>query len=336
MNTVVVLGAGATKACGGPLTTEILPGALEHFRGSKAANLVAEFLVDQFGIRRELLSDAGRYPSLPLLLSLLDTAIIRGETFRPGWPVERVREVRESVEEVVFLIVEEMTQGAEAYHEQLVAKLGDSPTVVSLNYDLLIDYALMRASGGASIPDYGCDVATPVYRENPHCGTLLKIHGSLNWLYCPACQQLEVRRTGSGAGLQTPLRPLATEEPCPGLLAGKPCGTKMRRVLITPSHSKDYRNPHIASVWRRAEDALRGADEAFLIGYSLPWDDVEVIYLLKRGLAHLEPEKITVIEQASDAKDRDIRTHSTGKRYLAVFGDVGWRYRGFEDWLKHG
>jgi hypothetical protein len=35
------------------------------------------------------------------------------------------------------------------------------------------------------------------------------------------------------------------------------------------------------------------------LGYSLPDDDVEVVYLLKRGLAHItDPKKITVIESA--------------------------------------
>ncbi len=66
--------------------------------------------------------------------------------------------------------------------------------------------------------------------------------------------------------------------------------------MIAPTHFKDYRNPHLAQVWYEAERVLREANKVIFIGYSLPDDDVEVVYLLKRSLAHLEPECITVVE----------------------------------------
>ena len=70
---------------------------------------------------------------------------------------------------------------------------------------------------------------------------------------------------------------------------GAPCGTcqtRLRPLLIAPTHLKNYRNPHIAQVWYAAEQELRAAERVVFIGYSLPDDDVEVVYLLKRSLAH--------------------------------------------------
>jgi hypothetical protein len=61
----------------------------------------------------------------------------------------------------------------------------------------------------------------------------------------------------------------------------------VRPVMITPTQKKDYRSPHVARVWYEAERLLRQANQGVFIGYSMPEDDVEVVYLLKRGLSDL-------------------------------------------------
>jgi len=55
------------------------------------------------------------------------------------------------------------------------------------------------------------------------------------------------------------------------------CSTELRRLLIAPTHLKDYRNPHLSVVWYEAQRMLRQAAKVVFIGYSLPNDDVEVI-----------------------------------------------------------
>ena len=51
--TIVVFGAGATKACGGPLTNEILPDALasrRHLARQDHIDLLETFLVENFNL----------------------------------------------------------------------------------------------------------------------------------------------------------------------------------------------------------------------------------------------------------------------------------------------
>ena len=89
--------------------------------------------------------------------------------------------------------------------------------------------------------------------------------------------------------------------------------------MIAPTHFKDYRNPHLAQVWYEAERVLREAEKVIFVGYSLPDDDVEVVYLLKRSLAHLPPECITVVENRSGkSAARSIRDHAVGRRYRTL------------------
>src|SRR5262249_22198855 len=165
----------------------------------------------------------------------------------------------------------------------------DPPAVISLNYDIIVDNAFVELSD--CLPDYGCDIDTKLYQQRPHWGSLLKIHGSLNWSYCPGCDRLDLGVAESGRTYNM-LEELYQSDrldaryschgfPCPQ------CQTFVEPVLITPTQLKDYRNPHVRKVWTLAEQALRRAERAIIIGYSLPDDDLDVIYLIKPALGHL-------------------------------------------------
>jgi hypothetical protein len=79
------------------------------------------------------------------------------------------------------------------------------------------------------------------------------------------------------------------------------------------------------------------AERVVFIGYSLPDDDVEVVYLLKRSLAHLDPSRISVVEYSADGQDVALVDHPVGRRYRALFGDnVQWYARGLDAWLGTG
>lgn len=350
MNTVVVFGAGATKACGGPMTNEIL---LDVFRSrpdiehKQHLDRLDEFLVENFHVPQ----DAGTrrqedYPGLPLLLSLLDTALDRRHPLRAGWGPRQLGEVRDALEYAIFALLELRLQriGTNHYH-RFLKLLYDEPdaeiTLISLNYDLIADNALIRRGeemGRPGLPDYGCDVATTGYRKASKFGTLFKLHGSLNWLYCPGCNRLDVGLSESGRMYkvipelfseqwdQLEERYAVTHAPC------RDCGADVRPVMVTPSYLKDYRNPHISRTWYEAERALRRARRVIIVGYSLPEDDLAVTYLFKRGLSHLHGDEVTVVE--FDPQRRGLRDHPVGARYRTLFGNqLDWRTEGFGDWV---
>lgn len=342
--TVVFLGAGATKSCGGPLTSEILPQiyAKRTKRAVKHETLLEEFLAEQFHVTPESPSDL--YPGLPLVMSLVDTALDRRQDFHPSWDSSRLASLRQHVEFAIFDLLEENLKVAPTNnHWTLLNRLfpdGTEPCVISTNYDLIIDATLMFLGGSRGkdgrLPNYCCQIQTPFYREGSHrFGTLLKLHGSLNWLYCKTCQRLEIGASESKKYL-TVLRRMvgptceqmysADGAPCPA------CKTRLRPLLVAPTHMKDYRNPHLAQVWHQAERVLREADRAVFVGYSLPEDDVEVIYLLKRALAHLDASKITVVDHAE--QKTGLKQHAAGRRYRALFGDnLDWHWEGLDKWL---
>jgi hypothetical protein len=346
-NIVVLFGAGATKACGGPLTNEILPQAFEpavrqEIEREYYIDLLDKFLVENFHLpKAQAERTDSDYPALPLLLSLVDTAIDRGQPMGPDWPVDLLRNVRRALRYMVFALLEyRLRRLTHNYYSDLLAALGlthdASLTIISLNYDIIVDNSIVELS--ERLPEYGCDIDTTLYKQMPRGTSLLKIHGSLNWSFCPGCNRLDLGVSASGRTHKLlnelyQLDPLEARYSCHGFPCPQ-CTTFVEPVLITPTQLKDYRNPHVAKVWTLAEQALRRAEKAIIVGYSLPDDDLDVIYLLKRGLGQLAkttPANITVVERTSDDTMRAINKHPVGRRYRSIFGpDIDWRTDGFE------
>lgn len=347
--TVAVLGAGATKSCGGPLTNEILHDMLKDKSApdtTEKLNRLEGFLTQVFRLPTH--ANNQDFPGLPLFMSLLDTALERRQSFHTGWDVAQILQIRQAMELGIFELLErKLNQAQTTNHFSLIQKLyppPEEPTVISLNYDLLIDTAFMsyseqREDYEGRFPNYRCDIQTEFYKNEPRrFGTLLKLHGSLNWLHCKTCHRLEIgaseskrflkvlnRLLGSGAQATLDTAYLSKGSPC------QVCGSELRPLLVAPSHLKDYRNPHLMQIWYEAERILRQSKRVIFIGYSLPDDDLEVVYLFKRALAHLEPAQITVVEY--DLTNPPLNAHEVGRRYRALFGNIDWHPEGIDNWL---
>lgn len=345
---VLVLGAGATRACDGPLTNDILGLAdpLDpNIEREGYLALVESFLQNVFHLPPRASRNKFSYPGLPLLMSLIDTAIDRGQPLGAAYDVETLRRVRGAIEYAIFAVLEYKLRSANfQLHLQAIDRLFPAaiePRLISLNYDIIADNTLATRSQ-ITFPDYGCDIQTEMYRNREKFGKLLKLHGSLNWLYCPNCHRLDVAVSRSGQSFSKALQELYASEggetndldhryTCHGSPC-KNCSTFVRPVMITPTQKKDYRNPHIAQIWYRAEEMLRTANSAVFVGYSMPADDVEVVYLLKRGLEKIPAKLITVVE--FDEKNRGVGEHDVGQRYESVFGPgIQWHTCGFKGWL---
>jgi len=364
---VFILGAGATSACGGPLTNEILPAAINGHMAHDDRQTAVEDREELLGLARAFLNDCfnvplggtvtkDQCPSLPMVLSMLRRS---EEMNKPlgAWAGERLVKARRAIEYALFAVIEATLQRIPAehrYHLEMLEPLyrrGVEPTVVSLNYDVIVDNAMFSLSDGCP-PDYGVDIATPAYagiRQRGTFGRLLKIHGSLNWLYCEECQRLDLFVSEGLRGLRTskalddlyhstPFNDAYSCRGTPCRNAG--CGGFVSPILITPTYVKDYENPHVARVWAAAEEAMKASDRAVFIGYSLPTDDVEVALLFKRGLDHLPRNRITVVEYVHDDVEHGRRTemkdHPTGQRFRSLFGEgLDFQTHGFAGWLSH-
>jgi hypothetical protein len=368
---VIILGAGATKACGGPLTDEILPLALSNKLAQEMLNnpildreellyLTKKFMGDCFFVPEnndEVSKEC--CPSLPMVLSMLRRSTMQNLPIGSYKGKELIKAKR-AVEYSIFAVIEAALKKIprdKRFHTQLLEPLykkNIEPTVISLNYDVIVDNAMFMLSESFQAmkpPDYCVNISTHRYSEFIERGTfghLLKIHGSLNWMYCEKCHRLDLfisegMRTAKALDELYHTVPFKEAYSCQGTRCRNhpACDGTVNPILITPTFIKDYENPHIDKVWQEAERKLKEADRAIIIGYSLPNDDVEVAMLLKRGLDHLKREQITVVEYVEGDSSKPIpdRTpiekHTTGSRFKTIFGpNLDWHTTGFQGWLK--
>jgi hypothetical protein len=126
---------------------------------------------------------------------------------------------------------------------------------------------------------------TPIVWENESTlpkTMLIKLHGSVNWLYCPRCNRLII----------SPVLDLAPESPSRGHGLGDShwidrtcwCEAEAEALIVTPSFSKSYNNVQLRAIWREGLHALAHASEWTFVGYSLPVDDFAVRALITRAL----------------------------------------------------
>ncbi|MTI70832.1 MAG: hypothetical protein FH751_11340 [Firmicutes bacterium] len=344
----IFLGAGASKAEGAPLQNEIF---YEYFSSEDFNNSydemdreLATFFYDFFNI--DLDNDSLEnvvFPTFEEALGLIDLAIRRKESFVGFDIVNRASNsgrLRFISQYLVFLIAKLLNKKLKKsnnLHDQLVERLYYLNIIkdtffISTNYDILIDNALVKLYNKDIYLDYGIDFKNydqendwqrPVFDKSVH---LFKPHGSLNWLYCPTCNQIEI--TPREKGVTTRLINEFHRATC------KKCHTVYRPIIIPPSFYKDMSNVFIETIWNKAEYYLKQVNHLIFCGYSFPDADIHIKYLLKRIQINSDhPIKITVINYYDGKSDTSCKEEEI--RYKRFFGQkIYYEKMSFESFVK--
>jgi hypothetical protein len=203
-------------------------------------------------------------------------------------------------------------------HRSLAKSMKPGDIVLSLNYDLLLDNSLMHLK---KMGDSG--YAMNFFKVNsdgvwvspslePSQVTLLKLHGSLNWIRCDLCGSLLLYRRRkqtliSGERFQ-----------CPRCLSGD---TYAERVMIPPVQAKDYRDRDLAFLWVQADRAMKEFSKVICIGYSFSPLDFDMNTLMRRLRAkqNRTPE-ICFVSPDKTAQNR--LRHLFGAKVMRRFHDL--------------
>ena len=334
IETVFILGAGASHAEGAPLQKDLFAayhrGLTEpESTGDKTDPEIATFFRTFFGIDFSCSHPNKPYPTFEDALGIIEIALKRGESF-PGFdlapPNPRLQWMREHLVNLIANMLGNIGRGGAPHHQKLVNSLHKQGSLlrtgfISLNYDTFIDGAL-------DLPDidldYGVEFGKLVAKgwrgkgltarwRKPRPARsvpLYKLHGSLNWLYCSRCTAL----------IMLPKRfPLVVpiENNCP-------CGgTSLAPIIVPPTFFKLMSNVQLQQIWRHAERALLSARRIVFCGYSLPDADLHVKYLLKRAELNrrgTQPE-VYIVNDHNGKTCVDLKGEMD--RYLRLWRDPG-------------
>jgi len=308
---VYIFGAGASAAEGAPTTRDFLARAYEYLGpafDARTAN-VWRFLAGVFEVE---LAAFDQVPPVDEVISLVDWCLHTDQGLGPAYPPAALSQVRRDLElllcRTLDAAVDRGTHGAHARFAQgLAGRSVGEYALLSLNYDTLVDDALLSAG---LRPDYGLE---PSPADGP---LLLKLHGSLNWAHCPACDRIEV-----ACEQVAHLLPRVA-----GLVCSRCGNAHLAGMIISPTWLKRYSLPPLVRVFDQALGVIRRARRIVFVGYSLPPADVAIHQLIRRGLltrTHRERPEIEVINHRPSA--------TVVERFTRLFGvDVRFDFTGFQ------
>lgn len=200
--------------------------------------------------------------------------------------------------QVVLIKLEESLVSKGGEYQNFIEKLGPSDTIITFNWDLLLDNLMKRKqiliSYGSHDEDAslksslywdfisnltvfaegtwrGISLHRPYQFWNPDSSFYLKAHGSIDWFYCS-------NESCSGARKVFPvLEPLK-------ICYCSDCHEPLDLLLIPPILNKGYRQyPPIRRIWNIAAKEISSAEELIIWGYSLPPTDFYISWLLRQA-----------------------------------------------------
>jgi len=338
MNYAFFLGAGASKTCHAPLQGEMLKEYFAERRTNRRNNRFVDsdvdtFLFQFFGL--DVDKQPASFPTFEEILGVLDLAIMRKEAF-PNFEnghqnlgdSDRLSACRDRFVGLMAIILRDKLRNTINNHEDLISRLKRKNSLTrcsffSTNYDILIDNALLRKN---CIMDYGFQCQT----EHHNAVKLYKLHGSLNWLYCPSCKEISVTHLEKAAAEYYDPKE-------PHTLICLNCESIRRPVIVPPTYFKDFSNFLLSMVWHNAEKTLKDVDKIFFCGYSFPDADIQIKYLLKRAeiIRRNRPLKI-VIANNHDNKSNEEK-ESEKSRYERFFrhGSVEYTEESFQSLMDN-
>lgn len=165
-------------------------------------------------------------------------------------------------------------------YTKLVSRLDPQDTLITLNYDTVLDGALL-AKGWNPTSGYGLIGGSQKFKwkmsrpqSSAHLDNvkLLKLHGSLNWL---------VR------GTYKDIQKIFASKPSRVVLSDSPSSNETSgfiRQIIPPIYGKFFQHCHWQNLWHGAYDAVVNAEMIVVIGCSLIETDFHLTGILSRAM----------------------------------------------------
>jgi hypothetical protein len=208
----------------------------------------------------------------------------------------------------------------------------ESAKVISFNYDMLVELAwLVYVTSGGTAQDLYPAPVTPISTRSaavlggrrPVEGLgLMKLHGSLSWLYSgPGSGPGDIICDVGIAGDSWDANGVLPRNQNADYLA-----VDREPMIVPPAAVKSpyYSNRTLQALWRSAREALADAEELVIMGFSLPQSDQLVRAMLCTNLS--DNAGIVPVDYGNEVLPRVRSTfglHGSDSRVVDVFTGLG-------------
>jgi hypothetical protein len=341
---VYIVGAGFSHYAGLPLQAGFTKALLEPRDDEKYAlrpliTHLGKFAHDVFGHTKS--ARAQFWPNLEDVFTNIDLAANSGHHLGQIYAPSKLRTTRRVLLARMMCMLHERLEKAEVEKGQDWDQLSaffkrlalDDSAFISMNWDTVVERRLARLRHVHRI-EYECGAIPALFpstsdvisRRRLPAGSdeipLVKMHGSVNWLYCDNCRKLYWFRPDRALNVAMQLitrneaEELRLEDPsvCGKWHCVSCTSVPLTTRIATFSYLKALDFPMFEKSWLSAERLLRDAEKWIFIGYSLPAADYEFKHLLKRvQLSRTVPPPFVVIT-GGDGAD------GTYRNYQGFFG----------------
>lgn len=351
MKVTIFLGAGASAAENLPIQNELFSEYFKYIlpkdKERKMNKELIKFFKDLFFL--DVVNDDVEkidFPTFEEVLGVLDLADQRMESFKyyksESYNNENtsIYYIRQSLIMLTAYALNNANKSSNSYHKLLLSNLIKENLIedvnfISANYDIQIDNAIVSLYDDKKYPvmlDYGVDFANfdlnkSLWKRPTNASIkLYKIHGSLNWLYCPICNSLTLTPYEGGV-----MRIIENIQQAKCL----ECGELTVPIIVPPTYFKNMSNIFLSTVWRKSEMLLRESDAIVFCGYSFPEADIHIKYLLKRIQTSRKKDNLKIIVVNNHKQKRESTKEKEKIRYERFLGkDVIYTEYSFEDFAK--
>jgi hypothetical protein len=293
---------------------------------------LARFIAKYFGI--------AEYHDLEKIMSFLSAPALDDPTVQYENRPLLYRQLIQVIQDTLALVhIEPPSETTSKYYGKFVEHLVSSrSSVITFNYDLLLDSLLYQTGKWIGYDGYGADIPS-AYQALPRPARrspsdyvppdanrshmyLLKLHGSINWGVPTLELESDSRlyQDPHGCYHQGFFR---GERLGPSPLSGSTFGPRelslsmrFEPFLVPPILDKTslLKNRTLRILWNIARESISNADELIFIGYSLPTTDFASEFLFRQAVKTSKPKKVTAI--APNATGELI------ERYKSLFGET--------------
>ena len=275
--------------------------------------------------------------------------------------------IRDRVTTIILVTFFKLTSKSDYYKKDgeyslFFNELKDNDTIITYNWDLLLDNIFDRKkltselenrnlSGDvientskkqylrmlmdlSAYRDFSWDRTGAPYEKYHSKGYYLKLHGSIDWLYCP----------NEDCGSYSKVFPVKniigkeyfiTEYKC------HECSSRMKYLIILPILNKNYSSfPFVKKLWNIAVEEIQSADELVIWGYRLPPTDFYNRWLFRQKSDRLKKVSIINPECFDRIENNMLQENSTFlKPFLDIFKiskitpEISY-YENYSDYIK--
>jgi len=320
INTVYILGAGASKDAGGPLVKDFFS------RNDASIKTIHEKYFDKDNKYQILQSAYNQWsqheqdPSVESFFNRLEFQKLIGKNvFIDGLG----REVETStLYRYLTWYIASMVRNSISYKRNMPShyatfadklwKRGIKSSIISFNYDLIIENEIKKIGRTINYHLYATGKNKPFYL-NKDGMSFLKLHGSLNWMWCPECGSISLKD-----------EPMAQKYNRIRCLVK--CGGMKEGLIIPPNINKTPYLESIDNLWKSADNKLSKANKIVIIGYSLPNSDYAAKELLSEPSRNVDDLVIV-----SNSKQTAIDVQSK----LGAWDNCTLFYNGFKEYVNN-